>query len=128
MISAVTRGIKVLVESFYQVDYSLPAKNEFMFAYRITIVNESDKAVKLLRRHWYIMEGDSSTRQVEGEGVVGQQPILTPGETYQYISGCGLKSEVGKMYGTYLFQRLQDGKLFYATIPEFKLISLEKLN
>ncbi|MBX7225389.1 MAG: Co2+/Mg2+ efflux protein ApaG [Chitinophagales bacterium] len=128
MISAITRGIKVLVESFYQVDYSLPAKSEFMFAYRITIVNESDKAVKLMRRHWFIMESDSMIRQVEGEGVVGQQPILTPGESYQYISGCGLKSEIGKMYGTYLFQRLQDGKLFYATIPEFKLIASDKLN
>jgi ApaG protein len=128
METATTRGVKVSVETFYQPDYSNPMLEEFMFAYRITISNLGAHAIKLLKRHWIIVDAFGVNREVEGEGVVGQQPILAPGESYQYISGCNLKTEVGKMHGTYLMQRLSDGKMFYVNIPVFKLIASMKLN
>jgi ApaG protein len=128
MQTAITRGVKVSVETFYQPDYSNPGLQEYMFAYRITITNESEHAVQLLRRHWYIFDSFAETKEVEGEGVVGQQPVIEPGFSYQYISGCNLCTEIGKMYGTYLMQRLRDGKMFYVTIPEFHLAATMKLN
>lgn len=128
MEKATTRGVKVSVESFYQPDYSNPSVNEFMFAYRINITNEGEHAIKLLRRHWFIVDSYAVTREVEGEGVVGQQPVIAPGETYEYISGCNLNTDIGKMYGTYLMQRLSDGKMFFVNIPVFKLVATMRLN
>jgi ApaG protein len=94
-----------------------------MFAYRITIANQSEYTVKLLRRHWYITDSVHGTSEVEGEGVVGQQPVLEPGETHQYVSGCAIKSDIGKMYGTYLMERSIDGQFFEVKIPEFLLVA-----
>lgn len=128
MVTAITREIQVDVESFYQVEYSNCKTSDYMFAYRITITNYGEQKVKLMRRHWFITESAAQSRQVEGEGVIGEQPILKPGESFTYVSGCGLKSEMGKMFGTYLFQNLVDNKLFYVVIPEFNLIAKEKLN
>lgn len=128
MQTAITRGVKVSVETFYQPDYSSPISGEFAFAYRITITNQSEHAVQLLRRHWFIIDATGDQKEVEGEGVVGQQPMLQPGFSYQYISGCNLRTEIGKMYGTYLMQRLSDGKMFYVTIPVFLLTANNKLN
>ena len=128
MVTFVTRGIKVSVESFYQNEYSNALTRDYMFAYSITIKNNGAKSVRLLRRHWFIVEGFGNVKQVEGEGVVGEQPILLPGESFQYVSGCGLKTEIGKMYGNYLIKEIDDNSLFYVTIPEFKLICNEKLN
>jgi ApaG protein len=102
MESAVTEGIKISVEQFYQPDYSNPQQREFMFAYRVSIENNNSYSVQLLRRHWYIKDSSTEKREVEGEGVIGVQPIIAPNEKYQYISGCNLKSELGQMYGTYL--------------------------
>jgi len=128
MVTAVTRGVKVTVENFYQSDYSSPLNSEYMFAYRINIINESNDAVKLLRRHWFIIDSNGETREVEGEGVVGQQPVMECNQSYEYVSGCNLKTEVGKMYGTYLMERLYDKRQFYVSIPEFKLVAPQKLN
>jgi ApaG protein len=128
MQTAITRGVKVSVETFYQPDYSSPLSGEFAFAYRITITNQSEHAVQLLRRHWFIVDATGDQKEVEGEGVVGQQPMLEPGFSYQYISGCNLRTEIGKMYGTYLMQRISDGKMFYVTIPVFLLTASNKLN
>lgn len=128
MQTAITRGVKVSVETFYQPDYSSPLSGEFAFAYRITITNQSEHVVQLLRRHWFILDAIGEKKEVEGEGVVGQQPVLEPGFSYQYISGCNLRTEIGKMYGTYLMQRIADGKMFYVNIPEFLLIATNKLN
>jgi ApaG protein len=128
MQTAITRGVKVSVETFYQPDYSSPGVQEYAFAYRITISNESAQTVQLLRRHWFIVDANGETREVEGEGVVGVQPILLPGTSHQYISGCSLRTEIGKMYGTYLMQRVNDGKMFYVVIPTFLLCATLKLN
>jgi ApaG protein len=128
MISEVTHGIKVIVETFYHREHSDVRINQFMFAYRITIENESEYAIKLLRRHWFIFDSVGEHKEVEGDGVVGKQPVIQPGEHHQYVSGCNLKSEMGTMRGTYQMQRLADGKLFDVVIPEFTLITPEKLN
>ncbi|MEJ8755674.1 Co2+/Mg2+ efflux protein ApaG [Pontibacter sp. H259] len=123
-----TEGVKVTVTTNYLPDYSSPVQQHYVFAYKITIENNSEFTVKLLRRHWYIHDATGTVREVEGEGVVGQQPTLEPGESHEYVSGCNLKTGVGKMRGTYLMERLVDGKQFYATIPEFTLIVPYKLN
>jgi ApaG protein len=128
MISEVTHGIKVIVETFYHREHSDYYNSQFVFAYRITIENESEYAIKLLRRHWFIFDSVGEHKEVEGEGVVGKQPVIQPGEHHQYISGCTLKSEMGTMRGTYQMQRLADGKLFDVVIPEFTLVTPEKLN
>ncbi|HEX5003530.1 MAG TPA: Co2+/Mg2+ efflux protein ApaG [Bacteroidia bacterium] len=128
MITEVTAGIKVSVETFYQPVHSNPAQSHYVFAYRITIVNESGETVRLKRRHWHIIDSDSSHREVEGEGVVGEQPYINQGETYRYVSGCNLSSEIGKMFGTYLMERTSDKRLFYVRIPKFSMIVPSKLN
>ncbi len=128
MVSQVTYEIKVSVETFYQEQYSKPLEDEYLFAYRITIFNGSNHAVKLLRRHWYIHDSNSVIREVEGEGIVGKQPTLHPGESHQYVSGSNLKTTIGKMKGTYLMERLDDKKQFYINIPEFVMVAPQRLN
>lgn len=123
-----TEGVKVSVTTNYLPDYSSPVQQHYVFAYKIKIENKSEFTVKLLRRHWYIHDATGTVREVEGEGIVGQQPVLEPGESHEYVSGCNLKTGVGKMCGTYLMERLVDGKQFYASIPEFTLIVPYKLN
>ena len=124
----ISEGVKVSVETFYQPDYSNPTSSEFMFAYRITIENNNTFPVKLLRRHWYIFDSDSTHREVEGEGVIGNQPEINSGEKYQYISGCNLRTELGKMHGTYFMENLLNKKTFYVNIPAFEMTVPFKLN
>jgi ApaG protein len=128
MVTEITEGVKVSVEIEYQPEYSSPSQYHFVFTYRITIENESEYTIKLLRRHWHIHDANSKTREVEGEGVVGQQPILEPGQMHQYVSGCNLKSGIGKMLGTYQMERIVDGKEFEVIIPEFTMVVPYKLN
>jgi ApaG protein len=128
MDTTTTQGVKVTVTTNYLPDYSSPAQQHFVFAYKIHIENNSEFTVKLLRRHWFIHDSNGVVREVEGEGVVGQQPVLEPGESHEYVSGCNLKSGIGKMRGTYLMERLVDGRQFQVVIPEFVLIVPYKLN
>ncbi|HEY4651772.1 MAG TPA: Co2+/Mg2+ efflux protein ApaG [Pontibacter sp.] len=123
-----TEGVKVTVTTNYLPDYSSPVQQHYVFAYKITIENNSEFTVKLLRRHWFIHDSTGTVREVEGEGVVGQQPTLEPGESHEYVSGCNLKSGMGKMRGTYLMERLVDGKKFHVSVPEFNLIVPYRLN
>ena len=125
---AISNNIKVSVETIYQESYSKPLEREFVHAYRITIENLGDYTVQLLRRHWIIWDAATAMRKVDGEGVVGQQPILQPGESYQYVSGCPLKSEQGKMEGSYAFVHLASGDEFEVEIPLFYLYAPFKLN
>ena len=122
MNSIISEGVEVSVESYYQPDYSNPINFEFMFAYRITIENHNSFSVKLHRRHWKIFDSNGSLREVEGEGVVGLQPIITAGEKYQYVSGCNLKTEMGKMSGTYEMENLLSKNFFKVDIPSFQLV------
>lgn len=128
MMSTISEGIEVTVETFYQADYSNPLKGEFMFAYRITIENHNKFTVKLLRRHWFIFDSNAEHREVEGEGVVGVQPVLLPGENYQYVSGCNLKTDMGRMSGSYQMENENNKQLFSVDIPSFDLVAPSKLN
>jgi ApaG protein len=128
MVSKLSQGIKITVETFYQPDYSNPVNNEFMFAYKIIIENHNSYPVKLLSRHWYIYDSNGSLKEVEGEGVVGVQPQINPGEQYQYISGCNLRTEIGKMQGSYLMENINSKKTFNAAIPAFYMTAPSKLN
>jgi ApaG protein len=128
MISKISEGVKISVETFYQPEYSNPVTSEFMFAYRITIENHNSFSIQLLRRHWYIFDSNSDYREVEGEGVVGVQPKIAPGESYQYISGCNLRSEMGKMHGVYFMDNSDSRQSFLVNIPSFEMVVPFKLN
>ena len=128
MISKISGGVKISVETFYQPEYSNPLNSEFMFAYKITIENNNDFPIRLLRRHWHIYDSDGSMREVEGEGVVGIQPVIEPAASYQYISGCNLRSEMGKMHGTYLLENVNNKKTFDVSIPSFEMHVPFKMN
>ena len=128
MVSKISEGVTISVETFYQPDQSNPVNSEYMFAYRITIENNNSFPVKLLRRHWFIFDSDSTHREVEGEGVIGIQPEINSGEKYQYISGCNLRTEFGKMHGTYFMENMSNKKMFYVNIPSFEMAVPFKLN
>lgn len=128
MTSLISEGVEVSVETFYQPDYSEPLQSEYMFAYRITIENHNPFPVKLHRRHWFIFDSNGSHREVEGEGVVGVQPVLQPGENYQYVSGCNLRTDMGRMYGTYEMENLNTRRHFRVSIPSFDMIAPFKGN
>jgi len=128
MISKSTNGIEVAVETFYQHEYSNPRQNEFMFVYRVSIINHSPFSVKLHSRRWEIRDSDGTLREISGEGVVGMQPTLKPGEEYQYVSGTNLHTDMGKQGGAYLFENLHTKRFFTVMIPVFHLITPQKLN
>lgn len=128
MVTSVTSGVKVSVETFYQPQHSDPRMNHFVFAYRITIENHSDYVVQLRRRHWIIIDADGQHREVEGEGVVGEQPVLVQGESYKYVSACNLNCEMGKMHGTYEMERKDNKRKFKVRIPEFVMVAHARLN
>ena len=128
MTSKISGGVKISVETFYQPEFSNPLNSEFMFAYRITIENKNNFPIKLLTRHWYIFDSNGSMKEVQGEGVVGVQPIITPEEKYEYMSGCNLRSEIGRMHGTYLMENLNTHKTFNVVIPAFEMQVPFKMN
>ena len=128
MVQQVTEGVNIIVETFYQPDHSNPMNSEFLFAYRITIENFSTHPVKLLSRHWHIIDSNGTHREVEGEGVVGQQPVINSGDSYQYTSAANLNSDIGQMYGSYLVEDLFNKRQIKVAIPEYQLIAPAKLN
>ena len=128
MTSKISEGISITVETYYQPDYSNPVNSEFMFAYRITIRNDNKFPVKLLSRHWHIYDSNGTLREVEGEGVVGVQPQINAGDSYQYVSGCNLRTDIGRMHGTYLMENLTNGKRFDVIIPSFVMTAPFKMN
>ena len=128
MMTEITEGIRVTIETEYQPDYSSPSQSHYVFTYHVTIENNSNNTIKLLRRYWNIFDAGFTRREVEGEGVIGKQPVLEPGHTHQYVSGCNLKSGIGKMGGNYLMERIMDGKRFKVTIPEFVMIAPYRFN
>jgi ApaG protein len=128
MISKISEGVEITVETFYQMGYSNPLNYEFMFAYQISIYNHNAFSVQLLNRHWNIYDSNGEQREVDGEGVVGEQPILKSGELYSYVSGCNLRTEIGKMQGYYTMENLNNKQHFKVKIPAFDLIVPSKLN
>lgn len=117
---AVTRGVRVRVESRYDPERSDPSRNQWFFLYSITIANEGTASVQLMTRHWIITDGTGKVEEVRGPGVVGKQPILKPGESFEYTSGCPLNTAFGVMEGTYQMVT-DDGELFDAKIAPFTL-------
>ena len=128
MITKSTAGINVSVEIQYNAQHSHPIASHYFFAYSITIKNASDYTVQLKKRHWFIFDSNGIKSEVEGNGVVGEQPILIPGQSYQYVSGCNLLSDMGKMGGVYIMEREIDGEVFHVTIPEFMMVVPYKFN
>ena len=117
---ALTGGIRVRARATYLSDQSNPAEDKFIFAYWISIANEGTRRVKLLSRHWVIINGDGDREDVEGPGVVGKTPNLAPGDAFEYTSFCPLNTEWGTMEGTYHMQQ-DDGTLFDVAIGRFYL-------
>jgi len=117
---ASTRGVRVEVRSEYSPDHSTPAENLWFFVYSIRITNEGSEPVQLLRRHWIIANAMGEIEEVEGPGVIGEQPRLEPGESFEYSSGCPLGTPFGSMRGSY--QMTNDaGVAFDAEVSEFTL-------
>ncbi len=123
-----TNGITVSVETQYLPAHSNQREQKFIFGYHIVIENGSPYTVQLLRRHWIIQDADGRLREVEGEGVIGVQPVIAPGKSHEYASFCNLTTEIGKMRGTYLMKRGDDGSLFEVAIPEFRMTAPFKMN
>src|SRR3954470_16449231 len=119
----VTRGVRVTVRSFYLADQSEPGRNHFVWAYRVTIVNEGRQTVQLLKRTWLITDAQGRTQQVHGDGVVGERPVLDPGESFEYTSGTPLATPSGFMRGTYHMVLSDTGEGFDVEIPGFSLDS-----
>jgi len=118
--TATTEDITVSVRPVYLDGQSSQIERKFVFAYFIRIENRSRESVQLLRRHWYIASSDGDVQEVEGEGVVGRQPVIPPGEAHEYNSFCILRTFEGSMEGTYLMER-EGGEQFNVTIPRFAL-------
>lgn len=117
---AVTRGVRVHVRSEYDPGRSTPASEHWFFLYTITITNEGQETVQLMSRHWTITDGNNQVSEVKGPGVVGEQPVLAPGESFTYTSGCPLGTAFGVMEGTYQMVA-QGGDPFDARIAPFTL-------
>lgn len=123
--SAVTRGVRVTVRSQYLPEQSSPPDDRYVFAYTVSISNEGSEAAQLRTRHWIITDGRGVIEEVRGDGVVGEQPNIRPGQTFQYTSGCVLTTPVGTMQGSYRMWRA-DGSFFDADIAPFSLASPRK--
>jgi ApaG protein len=122
MYKAVTRGIRVTVEPRYMAEESQPEKSKFFFAYTVEITNLTTEKVQLRSRYWRIVDGAGRLQEVRGAGVVGEQPVLGPGETFTYTSGCPLTTPEGTMEGDYTMVAAS-GETFRAEIPAFSLDS-----
>lgn len=124
---AETNGVLVEVQSQYLEEQSHPGRRHFVFAYTITITNTGREVVQLQTRHWVITDGHGDVEEVKGPGVVGEQPVLSPGESFRYSSGAVLPTERGTMHGTYQMHRA-DGAQFDAEIAPFLLERPYSLN
>jgi ApaG protein len=117
---AITRGIEVRVESRYVPEQSDPDRGGWLFAYTVRIANQGEETVQLISRHWIITDGNGNVEEVRGPGVVGAQPVLRPGESFEYTSACPLRTDFGTMHGTYQMLT-EDGEYFDAEISAFSL-------
>ncbi len=128
MVRISTRNIEVSVDVRYWDKQSIPKESHYFFVYFITIENKSDFSVQLTLRHWDIFDSIGEKREVDGEGVVGETPVIEPGEKFEYNSGCNLTSEMGYMQGYYTLIKLIDQEEFKVEIPRFELVVPAKMN
>jgi len=115
-----TRAIQVTVEPDFMEEESAPERGRYFWAYRIEITNLGSETVRLRSRHWFITDAGGHTEEVQGDGVVGEQPVIAPGETFAYASGCPLPTPSGIMIGSYQMQN-ERGEMFTVAIPPFSL-------
>jgi ApaG protein len=120
---SVTRAIRVLVDPSFVPDQSDPAERRYLFNYRIRVANEGDRAVQLIGRHWIIVDAHGRREEVTGQGVVGRQPALQPGQSFTYESFCPLPTHWGTMEGTYQLRDLGTGELFDVEVKRFHLVT-----
>ena len=128
MSTLITNGVKISVLTRFQQEVEEGEFVRYLFAYRISIVNHNEFPIKLLSRHWKIFDSSCQTSIVEGQGVIGEMPIIYPNHSYEYVSGCDLLSDLGSMEGYYEFRNLLTEELFKVEIPKFILASLKKMN
>lgn len=128
MESLTTDGVIVSVKNNFEEQYSKPLEAEFIFSYKISIKNDNSFPVKLLTRKWFVFDSKGEHYEVEGEGVIGIQPIISPNGDHVYESGTALTSPIGRMRGHYIFENVLTGDLFKVYIPEFDLIAPFVLN
>jgi len=128
METLITNGIKITVQPNYEPLHSNPMGGQYLFSYHISIENLSDSVVQLLSRHWYIFDSIGERREVQGDGVIGKQPVLQPGQIHEYGSWCPLTTPIGKMSGYYTMVKLDDDSFFDVSIPSFDLLGPAKLN
>ncbi|MCD0487291.1 Co2+/Mg2+ efflux protein ApaG [Pedobacter sp. MC2016-14] len=128
MVTGITEGVKISVETVFQDEFSNPMNEVFLFAYKIEIQNLTDQYIQLKRRNWTIFDSNGSVREVEGSGVVGEQPIIAPGNAHSYVSACNLTTDMGSMKGYYSMTRFPDESVFQVEIPQFELIAPHRLN
>jgi len=125
--TSVPYRIQIEVTARFEPEQSDPEEDRYVFIYQITIHNIGTVDTQLLTRHWYISDAEGQVEEVEGEGVIGEQPKLAPGESFEYTSGCALNTPFGSMRGTYRMQA-SDGTEFDAEIPEFFLVGPRTLH
>jgi ApaG protein len=125
--TATTDGIEVSVASEFRPDRSMPAQGRYLFTYTVRIVNVGSSPARLVSRHWIVTDARGEREEVTGDGVVGQQPHLAPGQSFQYTSFCVLRTPLGQMLGTYTMSR-DDGSRFEAAIAPFALAVPAALN
>ncbi len=118
-----TRDIRITVRPLFLDEQSDPDEDHYVWAYQVTIDNEGARTIQLMRRHWVITEASGLVREVEGDGVVGEQPILKPGAAFQYTSGCPLNAPSGFMRGSYTMRLVDTEETFKVEIPAFSLDS-----
>lgn len=128
MTTKITEGVSITVKSTYKGVESMGNQSYFAFAYKIMIKNLSNHPIQLVSRFWEIVEANGIVKYVEGEGVVGKQPLLYPNEEFEYISGVLLESEMGKMSGHYIMENKYNKERFEVYIPTFHLVAPLKMN
>ena len=120
--AATTHGVTVRVSVSFLPEQSEPSRGRWFWAYHVRLENEGNATVQLLTRHWVITDGRGARHSVEGEGVVGEQPLIAPGASFDYVSGCPLATPMGAMQGSYRMVG-EDGETFDVEIPRFRLVA-----
>ena len=121
-------NIKIDVKAFFLDNKSDIGRSLYFFMYKVTISNQTNKTLQLLRRHWHIYDANGNVQTIKGEGVIGEQPVMIPNTSFQYNSFCPIKTEFGKMSGFYIFEEKETGDLFKGIIPEFLLVVPTRIN
>jgi len=126
--NAITKGVSVSVEVVFEAEHSNSDLPKYVFSYQVTIANNGDFPIQLLRRHWIIYQSNGTKKEVEGAGVVGRQPIIQSGDSFQYTSWCPIQESIGYMEGSYMIKNELTGDFFEVEIPRFHLIEPNLLN